>query len=72
MIVKKGILAMDIRYYDIKYLRKKTGMTQQEFANYFGMSKRTIQEWEGGRNKCADYLLDLIIYKLQKEGLIKS
>lgn len=56
---------------DIKTLRKMTGMTQKAFSEYFGIPKRTIEEWEGGRRKCTDYLLDLIYYKLKKEGVIK-
>jgi putative transcriptional regulator len=34
---------------DVKAIRQKIGMSQQEFAGYFGVSKRTIQEWEQGR-----------------------
>ena len=54
----------------IKELRIKSGMTQQAFADYFGIPKRTIEDWEGNRRKCADYLLKLIQYKLEKENKI--
>ena len=54
----------------IKELRTKSGMTQKAFAEYFGMSKRAIEEWEGNRRKCPDYLLNLMQYKLEKEGMI--
>lgn len=54
----------------IKELRTKSGMTQKAFAEYFGIPKRTIEEWEGERRKCADYLLNLMQYKLEKEGII--
>ena len=54
-----------------KELRKRSGMTQKEFAMYFGIPKRSIENWESGVNKCADYLLDLMIYKLKKEKVIK-
>ena len=54
----------------IKELRAKSGMTQKAFAEYFGIPKRTIEEWEGERRKCADYLLNLMQYKLEKEGII--
>ena len=43
-------------------------MTQQEFANYFEIPKRTIENWEGGQRKCPEYLKKLIEYKLIKEG----
>ena len=54
----------------IKELRTKSGMTQKAFAEYFSIPKRTIEEWEGERRKCADYLLNLMQYKLEKEGMI--
>ena len=55
----------------IKELRKLTGMTQKAYGEYFVISKRTIEEWEGERRKCSSYLLDLMEYKLRNEGIIK-
>lgn len=55
----------------IKDLRTATGMTQKAFAEYFGISKRSIESWEGGQRECPTYLLELMKYKLEKEGLIK-
>ena len=52
----------------IKELRTKSGMTQKAFAEYFGVSKRAVEDWEGERRKCPDYLLNLMQYKLEKEG----
>lgn len=52
----------------IKQLREETGMTQKAFAEYFHIPKRTIENWEGGQNKCPEYLLELMEYKLRKEG----
>ena len=57
---------------NIKELRKEAGMTQKAFSEYFGIPKRTIEEWEGERRKCSDYLLELMCYKLKKEGIIKN
>ena len=45
-------------------------MTQKAFSEYFGIPKRTIENWERGENKCPQYLLDLMLYKLTKEGII--
>lgn len=55
-----------------KELRQQSGMTQQQFADYFGIPKRTIENWDSGTNKCPEYLLNLIEYKLTKENKIKS
>ena len=54
----------------IKELRDASGMTQKAFAEYFGISKRAIESWEGGQRKCPEYLLNLIEYKLRNEGLL--
>lgn len=32
-------------------IRNKLHLSQKEFANYFGVSVRTIQEWEQHRRK---------------------
>jgi putative transcriptional regulator len=34
---------------DVKGLRKRLGLTQAEFARHFGLSRRTIEQWEQGR-----------------------
>jgi putative transcriptional regulator len=34
---------------NVRRIRKKADMTQAEFAHHFGVSKRTIQDWEQGR-----------------------
>ena len=52
----------------IKELRTLSGMTQQAFSDYFGVSKRAVESWEGGQRECPEYLLDLMQYKLEKEG----
>lgn len=56
----------------IKELRTKASMTQKMFAEYFGIPKRTIENWESNVNKCPDYLLSLMLYKLKNEGLISE
>lgn len=56
----------------IKKLRAATGMSQKAFGEYFGIPHRTIQNWEGGQNKCPEYLLELMRYKLEKENKIKK
>lgn len=56
----------------IRDLRTLSGMTQQAFADYFGIPKRTVENWEGGKNKCPEYLQKLIEYKLIHEKMIES
>lgn len=54
----------------VKEIRKQTGMTQQQFSDYFHIPKRTIEDWEGERRKPPVYVVELIEYKLRKEKLI--
>ena len=56
----------------IKELRKLTGLSQQKFGDYFGIPKRTIQNWEAGVSECNPYIIELMVYKLKHEGLIQK
>lgn len=49
-------------------LRKSTGMNRREFAEYFGIPYRTVQEWELGNRRMPEYLLRLMKYKICIEG----
>ena len=50
-------------------LRKQTGMNRKEFAEYFGIPYRTVQDWELGNRQIPDYLLRLMMYKVKMEHL---
>lgn len=52
---------------DFKTLRTESGMTLTQFAEFFGIPYRTVQNWEHGTRKCPSYLLALMEYKLKKE-----
>jgi DNA-binding transcriptional regulator YiaG len=54
-----------------KELRQASGMTQKEFAEYFHIPKRSIENWDEGSAKVSEYWLDLMEYKLRKENIIK-
>ena len=47
-------------------------MTQKVFAEYFGIPKRTVENWEGDQRKCPEYLLSLMAYKLRNENIIEA
>ena len=44
-------------------------MTRKEFAEYFKIPKRTIENWEGGQRNPPEYVVELIKYKIEKERL---
>lgn len=36
---------------EIKTIRQSTGLTQKKFALYLGVSVKTVEAWEAGRNR---------------------
>jgi|GEM_PF-6912113 len=54
-----------------KELRKRSGMTQKAFAEYFNISRRNIESWDTDYRTPPGYLLELMEYKLRKEGIIE-
>lgn len=56
---------------DVKELRERAGMTRAQFCDFFGLPYRTLQNWELGERKCAEWILDLMAYKLEAEGWIR-
>ncbi|WP_455631452.1 helix-turn-helix domain-containing protein [Megamonas sp.] len=51
---KRTIKIEPIRQYSplkIKSIRYETGLTQVLFAQYLGVSPKTVEAWEAGRNK---------------------
>lgn len=53
---------------DFKEIRQASGMNKTQFAEYFNIPYRTIQNWEAGVRQCPAYVLDLIQYKLNNEN----
>ena len=53
-----------------KELREASSMSRTQFAEYFGIPYRTVQDWELGNRNCSDLILHLMEYKLKHEGLI--
>ena len=48
-------------------LRTSTGMNRREFADYFEIPYRTMQQWELGDRKMPEYLLRLMAYRVRIE-----
>lgn len=54
----------------VYFLRKNTGMSQNDFAEYLGIPVGTLRNWEQGICKCPPYVLKLIEYKLRNEDKV--
>lgn len=52
--------------------RQQTGMNRREFAEFFGIPYRTVQDWERGIRNMPTYVLRLMIYRLEIEKLTKG
>ena len=55
----------------IKEMREAAKMTQKEFAEYFNISRRTVENWVCDRTKPPEYLVELMEYKLRDENILK-
>ena len=53
-------------------MKEESGMKWKQFAAYFDIPYRTMQDWERGNRKMPDYLLRLMEYKLMVENLISE
>ena len=71
MSLERRLENLDTRE-QLKKMRAETGMSQVKFAEYMGIPRRTIEEWERGSRKPPEYVVRLIAYKLHVEGLISS
>lgn len=48
-----------------KELREKSEMNLTEFAAFFNIPYRTVQNWEYGNRECPAYLIELMIFRLE-------
>lgn len=53
-------------------MRHRLDWTQKQFADYLGMSVRTLQNWEQGVRQPPDYIVRLIYRLLLAEGVLKE
>ena len=67
MTIRVNAEIKEIPINPIKHARMKYGLTQQQVADQTGVPFRTIQNWEGGQRKCPDYVMDLVLDKLDQK-----
>lgn len=53
---------------NFKEFRISSGMNMSQFAKYFNVPYRTVQDWESGARQCKDYIIELMSYKLTHEN----
>ena len=52
-------------------LKEETDLNWKAFSMYFGIPYRTVQDWYMGNRKMPEYLLRLMIYKVETEKLLQ-
>ena len=55
----------------VKRLRCALGMSQAAFSAVSGVPKRTLENWEVGRNTPPDYVVKLLIYWVEHQYGVK-
>ena len=53
-------------------IRESMGINRKQFAEYFGIPYRTVQDWELRHREITKYLLDLIAYKVEMDKKIQG
>lgn len=56
----------------INELRAKTGFSRKQFADYFGIPYRTVEDWERWPEQCKDYMVRALYYQLLYNGVISK
>lgn len=56
----------------IKEIRQATGLSQVRFCQYYGIPRRSLEDWEYGKNKPADYLINLLWRAVQEDFNLKN
>lgn len=59
---------IEIQQVELKKICEQTGLNRREFADYFEIPLRTVEDWEAGKRKMPPYLLRLISYKVKIEA----
>lgn len=52
-LTRRMVTVIPVKSYsaeEVKQIRKNTGMSQKTFADYLGVSSKTVEAWEAGTN----------------------
>lgn len=71
---KRAFMDSVSKKWDVKRLRDQCKMTQAEFSAEFGMSKRTVEQWEaeGCKRWMYEILDDCVRYRLEYGFITKQ
>lgn len=55
---------------DFRYLHMLSEMPLESLSAFFNIPQDRLDAWDTGTEECPDYLLELMRYKLEHEGII--
>ena len=70
--MKKYVIPTNITSEEIKLIRSISGMTQKEFAEFLGVSKRTVERWEYSNDEITGPIALIADLLIKNHGLPKS
>lgn len=51
----------------VKDIRGLTGLSQIKFCEKYKIPRRTLEDWESGKSKPAEYFVDLLEFKVRHD-----
>ena len=61
------IWAMKYAHINIRAIRGISQLSQAEFAERYGISQRSVENWEGGQRRPPEYLISLLAYAVYSD-----
>ena len=57
---------------ELEKIKEESGLSWRKFAESFGIPYRTMQDWHLGNRPMPEYILRLMVYKVETERLLKE
>ena len=57
---------------ELEQLKEESGLSWRKFAESFGIPYRTLQDWHLGNRPMPEYILRLMVYKVETEKLLRE
>ena len=57
---------------ELEQLKEDSGLSWRKFAESFGIPYRTLQDWHLGNRPMPEYILRLMVYKVETEKLLRE
>lgn len=51
----------------VRDIRNLTGLSQVKFCKKYKIPRRTLEDWESGKSKAAEYLIELLEFKVRHD-----